>query len=103
MTSMAPASRSGGLTARELLRAPFTRVWVVLIAATLVSWYIGTDHRIETPVVVTVIVMLVAFTKIRFVGLYFMGLRDAPILLRSIFEGYCLVVFSMILTLYLVA
>jgi hypothetical protein len=47
--------------------------------------------------------MLVAFIKVRFVGLYFMELRDAPHVLRGLFEGYCLVVCAMILGFYLFA
>lgn len=40
----------------------------------------------------TVLVLLVAFVKVRVVGLYFMELRDAPLPPKLIFEGYCGVV-----------
>ena len=46
--------------------------------------------------------MLVAFIKVRFVGLYFMELRDAPTLLRTIFAAHCAIVRSVIVIVYLV-
>lgn len=103
MTTSTPVSdtRPASVVLKELLRAPFTIVWFVLIAATLLSWYLGTDHGIHSDKVTTVLVMLVAFIKVRFVGLYFMELRDAPTPLRSLFEGYCIVVCGMILIMYL--
>ena len=45
--------------------------------------------------------LLIAFVKIRFVGLYFMELRAAPIVLRGIFEAYCAVVGLTLAVLYL--
>jgi hypothetical protein len=45
--------------------------------------------------------MVMAFAKIRFVGLYFMELREAPSVLRSLFECYCLVVCVALLGVYL--
>lgn len=85
---------------KDILRAPFTIVWLVLIGATLTSWYFGTGHGIDNHAAITTLVMVVAFIKMRFVGLYFMELRDAPIQLRSLFEGYCIIVCSIILGIY---
>jgi heme/copper-type cytochrome/quinol oxidase subunit 4 len=73
-----------------LLRARSTAVWSVLVALTIVSWQVGTHGSNRD--VATTLVLAVAFIKVRFVGLYFMELRDAPLPLRLIFEGYCLVV-----------
>ena len=47
------------------------------------------------------LILAVAFTKVRLVGLYFMELREAPTVLRLIFEAYCVVVFAAMLGLYL--
>jgi predicted signal transduction protein with EAL and GGDEF domain len=88
-------------TATTLLRTRATTVWFALIAATLVSWALGTDHGLGDHRAASTVILLVAFTKIRFVGLYFMELRDAPIALRIIFEGYCIVVFAAVLGTYL--
>lgn len=90
------------MTLTSLLRSKITAVWVVLIFATLLSWHLGADHGApDARTVATVVIMLVAFIKVRFVGLYFMELRHAPVPLRLIFEGYCLVVCSVVIGLYL--
>jgi caa(3)-type oxidase subunit IV len=85
-----------------LLRGRVTLVWLGLIAATLVSWRIGTDHGLSASLA-TPLVLLVAFVKVRFVGMYFMELRSAPLLLRAAFEGWCLVVCSVLIAMYLTA
>jgi caa(3)-type oxidase subunit IV len=84
-----------------LLRSRVTLVWLVLICATLISWRVGTDVAFH-PHFATIVVVIVAFVKVRLVGLYFMELRDAPLLLRILFEAYCVVVCTMILVMYLV-
>lgn len=76
----------------EMLRSSITIVWFVLIGATVISWYLGTDHAIDDATLAGSLILLVAFIKIRFVGLYFMELRHAPIPLRLVFEAWCLVV-----------
>jgi caa(3)-type oxidase subunit IV len=83
-----------------LLKSRISIVWLGLILATLISWKVGSDHGLHAHLATT-IVMLVAFIKVRFVGLYFMELRDAPIPLRLIFEGYAVVVCAVIVILYL--
>jgi Prokaryotic Cytochrome C oxidase subunit IV len=76
-------------------------VWLALIAATLVSWWLGTDHGIDDARIVSVGVLLAAFVKVRFVGMYFMELRNAPIALRLIYEGWCVVVCATVIALFL--
>ena len=90
------------MTARltPLLRTRATLVWVALIAATLASWAIGTSDGLHAQLGTTV-VLLVAFVKARFIGLYFMELRDAPMQLRGIFEFYCVLVAAVLVALYL--
>jgi heme/copper-type cytochrome/quinol oxidase subunit 4 len=83
-----------------LLKSRITLVWLALIAATLVSWRVGTDHGLHAHLATTIVVC-VAFIKVRFVGLYFMELREAPVPLRAIFEGYCVVVCALVITMYL--
>jgi heme/copper-type cytochrome/quinol oxidase subunit 4 len=83
-----------------LFRTRATLVWAALIAATLISWTIGTSDGLHARLATTVI-LLVAFVKVRFIGMYFMELRDAPIQLRGIFEAYCLVVAAVLITIYL--
>jgi Prokaryotic Cytochrome C oxidase subunit IV len=87
---------------RTLLKSPITIVWVGLVVATLISWKIGTDNGVHAHLA-TVIVLLVAFIKVRFVGIYFMEHRDSPLPLRLIFEGYCVVVCTTLIIMYLAA
>jgi heme/copper-type cytochrome/quinol oxidase subunit 4 len=86
-----------------LLRAPFTAVWVVLVAATLLSFWLGTDHGLSSATARAVVILVVAFVKIRLVGLHFMELRAAPLALRALFEGYCVVVCLGLIGFYLFA
>lgn len=92
------------VTWTDLLRTRATAVWSVLIAATLVSWWLGTDHGFgDDHRAAGVAILLVAFFKARLVGLYFMELRQAPIALRAVLEGYCVVVCAALIVMFLVA
>lgn len=73
--------------------------WLVLIAATLISYALGADHG--TGSVMVVAVLAIAAVKIRLVGLDFMELRSAPIPLRAVFESYCLALWAVLSGLYL--
>ena len=85
---------------RSLIRQPPTFVWLGLMLVTGVSWWLGTDHGANHKLA-TIVVMVVAFTKVRFVGMYFMELRHAPLPLKLIFQGWCVVVCSVIIVMYL--
>jgi caa(3)-type oxidase subunit IV len=87
------------------LRTRVTAVWAVLVLATLASWLLGTEsgsgssgHRLAS-----VIILMVALFKVRLVGLYFMELRNAPLLLRGILEGYCIAACALTISLFLLA
>lgn len=73
--------------------------WLVLIAATLMSYALGADHGAGSAMVA--VVLAIAAVKVRLVGLDFMELRSAPIPLRVVFEGYCLVFWGVLSGLYL--
>ena len=87
----------------SLLRNRISAVWFVLIAATLVSFALGTGHGISSHQLASVVIMAVAFTKVFLVGMYFMELRVAPDTLRGVFLGYCLLVFSVVTGMFLLA
>lgn len=87
---------------KHLLNGPFMVVWFILIAATLVTWYLGSDHGIHNHHTATVAILLVAFIKVRFVGLYFMELQDAPLTLRVIFEVFCAMVCAIMIGVYMI-
>jgi hypothetical protein len=83
----------------SLFRARSTVVWVVLVAATIASWAVGSEHG--TGSAIAVVVLGVALFKVRFVGLDFMELRQAPLLLRGMFECYCVVLWCVLAGMYL--
>jgi hypothetical protein len=80
-----------------LLRTRTTAVWLLLTVATMLSWVLGNHHGLAMAILV------IAFIKIRFVGLYFMELRGAPPALRAVFETYCLAVLLTLSAMYLFA
>jgi Prokaryotic Cytochrome C oxidase subunit IV len=73
--------------------------WLVLIAATLVSFVLGAEHGVGS--LTAVVVLGVAAIKVRLIGLDFMEVRSAPMLLRAAFESYCLVLWAVLSGLYL--
>lgn len=87
------------MTVLRLLRNRAGLSWVILIAATIVSWAIGAEHG--TGSLLAVVVMAIAAIKVRLVGLDFMELRQAPIPLRAVFECYCVGMWALLSGLYL--
>jgi hypothetical protein len=73
--------------------------WLILIAASLVSFAVGVEHGTGAGVVV--VVLTIAAIKVRLVGLDFMELRYAPITLRAVFEGYCVLLWVTLSGFYL--
>jgi hypothetical protein len=86
-----------------IVRTRVTVVWAVLVLATGVSWILGTEGGSNSHRLASVVILVVAFFKVRLVGLYFMELRDAPLPLRAIFETYCVVVCALTVSLFLLA
>lgn len=79
-------------------------VWLLLVAATLLSWRVGTGHAPDAEgghTWSTLAILVVAGVKVRLVGLWFMELREAVTPLRVAFEVYVLAVSIMMLGLYL--
>lgn len=74
-------------------------VWAILVVATLVSWAVGSEHG--TGSAIAVVVLGVATVKVRFVGLDFMELRRAPLVLRAAFECYCVALWCVLTGMYL--
>lgn len=87
------------MTVLDLLKNRAGASWLFLVAATLVSWAVGADHG--TGSLVAVVVLGIAAIKVRLVGLDFMELRHAPILLRAAFEFYCVGLWALLSALYL--
>jgi hypothetical protein len=73
--------------------------WLILIVATVVSFAVGAEHGTGSAIVL--VVLGIAAIKVRLVGLDFMELRHAPILLRALFETYCVLLWTVLSGLYL--
>jgi len=77
-------------------------VWFLLIVATLATATLGLEQAAGGSAAVGVLLLTIAFVKIRLVGLHFMELGAAPRPLRLLFEGYVLVTFTALVVLFLV-
>jgi len=78
-----------------------TVMFVVLVAATLITWLLGVESATSHAVAGSG-ATAIGFVKLRLVGIHFMELGNAPVVLRVIFEAYAAVVFLALLALYLV-
>ena len=89
---------------RALARTKATSAWLLLVGLTLFSWAMGTRHVLggDDHSSSSVVICVVAVFKVRLVGMYFMELRDAPVALRGMFEGYCLALLGLLIGMYLV-
>jgi hypothetical protein len=79
------------------VRARILAVWLLLVAATLVSWE---TREASDPRLATSAVLVIALMKARLIGLEYMELRRAPLPLRIGFEVWVLVVCAALLALY---
>ncbi|MBC2637852.1 MULTISPECIES: cytochrome C oxidase subunit IV family protein [unclassified Rhodococcus (in: high G+C Gram-positive bacteria)] len=74
--------------------------WLLLVGATMVAWQLGSDHGVSDVRTAAVLILVIAFVKVRIVGRYFMEIREAPIALAAIFDTWLIAVASTVLTLY---
>ena len=89
---------------KALIQSSATLVWAVLMLATGLSWWLGTHQGSGAASgggSATIVMMLVAFFKVRLVIMHFMEVRDAPLPLRLACEGWVIVTCSAVLGFYL--
>lgn len=88
-----------------LFRRRATAVWAALVAATALSWVLGSSHGAEggSVTAATALILAIAFAKARYVGLDFMELRHADRRLRLAFEAWILVIGGVVVGCYLLA
>jgi hypothetical protein len=85
------------------LRGRLTLVWMLLVAVTFASWWLGARGeigRLEPNLPVTAGVVAIALVKIRLVVWHFMEVRTAPSWLRRSCDGWLAFLALMILALY---
>lgn len=85
----------------NLFRNTTTLVWSGLIVATLMSWFVGVGHGLGEGFA-GVVILLIAFVKVRFVGRHFMEVRHAPLGLAAVFDAWIVVVAAALIGLFLV-
>ncbi len=91
---------------RNLLLTRITYVWLMLIAATALSWWLGMgplEDVAETRHLATTGMMLIAFIKTHLVLQYFMEVRTAPWILKRICELWGIVACTGVLLFYWLA
>ncbi|MCK9504101.1 MAG: cytochrome C oxidase subunit IV family protein [Porticoccaceae bacterium] len=87
---------------RDVVGHYTTWIWLLLVALTTMSWEVGdggASAGIGTSLV-TPLLLLVAFFKVRLVGLHFMELKTAPLPLRILFESWVAAVCGLLLLIY---
>jgi hypothetical protein len=80
-----------------------TAIWLILILASFLTWWLGTndsrDELIERAMIAAVVV--IAFLKAYLVGMEFMEVRGAPAVLRGLLTGWVGLLAVAVTTLYL--
>lgn len=80
------------------------RIWLVLLAATLITFWLGESGLAGHARMAPVLLMFgLAFVKGLFVILHFMELRQGPLLWRGLMVGWLTLVISVIVLTYAVA
>jgi cytochrome c oxidase subunit IV len=87
---------------RSYLRHPLTLLWLVLLLATVVSWWLGSDRDAadQASVLTTVAILAVAIVKCRLVIRNYMEVRYAPSWLRLTCDAWLLLNFGMVSCFY---
>ncbi|MCV7301270.1 cytochrome C oxidase subunit IV family protein [Mycobacterium barrassiae] len=80
-----------------LLRSRATLVWLLLVAATALSWGMGHDVGISDMRIAGVAIIVVAFVKVRFVVFEFMEIRGAPKWMRQVGEGWIVLIATLLI------
>ena len=85
---------------RTFLTEP-TGLLVVLLAFTLITFGLAEGSQASRNVI-GCLVLFIGFVKLRLVGVHFMEIGNAPLVLRALFELYVVGTCGALITLYLV-
>lgn len=77
-----------------------TAVWMLLVAATVLTAVLGLEQH-GGSTAVGLVLLAIAFVKIRLVALHFMDVREAPPALRLLVEAYAGLTFVALAAIYL--
>ena len=85
----------------SLFRNRITLVWLGLVLATCLSWEAGSDLAFAGDVrSLGVVVLVIAFIKVRYIMLEFMELRHAPLAMRLFAECWTVLVCAAVIFLF---
>lgn len=89
----------------HLLLKPVSAAWLLLMLATCLSWWLGQDHALNSGQsgddrIVSSGLIVIAFIKVRIVIRYFMEVRQAPLALKWVCDGWVALVCGAIIYLY---
>ena len=88
---------------RPYLHHPLTRLWLVLLLATVLSWWLGSDKPVashQAGVLTAVSILVVAIIKCRLVIRNYMEVRFAPSWLQWTCDAWLLLNFAMVSSFY---
>lgn len=74
-----------------VLRTSAGLTWLVLVAATMLSWWLGADHGLDNADAAAALLIAVPLGKVYLIGMQFMELRHADPRLCRAFQAYCAV------------
>ncbi len=84
-----------------LLKHHVTKIWLLLVSATGISWWMGGDHsNILEAGQMASLVLIIALVKVRFVLRHFMEVNAAGDYLKWITDGWVVLVGATLLFLY---
>jgi hypothetical protein len=80
-----------------------TFVWLLLVGLTAASWMLAEQpagEQFMDASLLSTLMLIIAFIKVRLVGLHFMELRHAPLPLRLVLEVWVVAVCLLVLYFY---
>lgn len=86
---------------QALLRNRVSLVWLILVAATALSWEMGHGWGLNDMRQASIAIIFVATAKVRFVLMDFMEIRHAPWVMRIAGELWCAAIGTTLVVLYL--
>ena len=89
----------------SLLAKPVSAVWLLLMLATGLSWWLGLDQGVAADQqgdyrYISSGLIIIAFIKVRIVIRYFMEVRQAPLALKLVCDAWVVLVCGTIIYLY---
>lgn len=74
---------------QELILNRITLVWLILVAATVLSFSLSGDFTVDDLEMAGVAILVTSFIKVRFVISEFMEINHAPLAFRLIADLWC--------------